>query len=159
LQNAVLFSQDWKGGVLMDKIKSFFVKYKRSLIVAAVVLLLASGVVYYKATAWERDLEITFTKTVYKPQGSYNVEYELFEIKNNTNHSLKDVYAVIEVKDRILGGASWGYGDKIASSILPGETVEYRQYRSQLNKEAKKQNEVLISPDIIIKRIKYKKAN
>lgn len=138
----------------MDKIKSFLVKYKRSLIVAAVVLLLASGVVYYKATAWERDVVVKYTGYEDNPFSKEDTIY-LYEVTNSTNRTLREVTLVFECKAYV--GKKWTYeegGNKLFDTLGPGESKTFKVSRQRM-KDAKGGSSLFY--DYGLKKIKYKK--
>ena len=130
-------------------------KKKICLIVLAIVIIVAAYW-YYSSTQWERDFEIRYVDYV-SDKNNKDYNYYLYEITNKTNHTLTDVYAVISV-ETIYG--DFEYEDSVSHRIKPGETVEYKLYNKDYNREAENRGMELgafsvYSVDIV--KIKYSK--
>lgn len=116
-----------------------------------VVVIIVAAYWYNSSTQWERDFEIRYVDYV----SDGNNSYYLYEITNKTNHTLKDVDAVIYVETMY---GDFEYEDSVSYRVKPGETVEYKLYNKDYKREAEKRGMELgafsvYSVDIV--KIKY----
>ena len=137
--------------------KEFVMKYKVWFLIPLVAILIAGGW-YVSSTQWTRDFDLKYVDYVGESEaGNYSGSaYYLYEITNDTHHTLKNVSVVISVEDILPG--DWKYEDYVVSSIRPGETVEYRLYRNDCEEAAEKQGEsAYMVTSLEIVKIKYSK--
>lgn len=132
-------------------------KTKKWLIIPVLVIIVAV-IWYVSSTQWTRDFDIKYVGYVAEyEKGNYSgSSYEIYEITNNTNRTLKDVYVVILIEDAIID-RDWEYEDKVASSIRPGETVEYKLYQKDCEKALEELGKDPLYFDAEIVKIKYSK--
>lgn len=127
-------------------------KKKMWLLIPLVVILIAV-IWYISSTQWTRDFDLKYVE--YVSDWETGNSYRIYEITNNTNHTLEDVSVIIEVE---YYNGKFKYEDKVAGRIHPGETVEYVLYDKDYEKAAEKQGKYLIyggTPEIV--KIKYSK--
>ena len=137
--------------------KEFVMKYKVWCLIPLVAILIAGGW-YVSSTQWTRDFDLKYVDYVGESEaGNYSGSaYYLYEITNDTHHTLKNVSVVVSVEDILPG--DWKYEDYVVSSIRPGETVEYRLYRNDCEEAAEKQGEsAYMVTSLEIVKIKYSK--
>lgn len=131
------------------------IRHKKLLTISAavfVVVAVIAAVVWSNATAWERDLTVKYVDYV---SAKYDGDsaYYLYEITNNTNRTLRNVYAEIEVFSG--GNWKWTFDDMIDGTIRVGETREYKLFWNDVQKSADERGDKLIMATVDIKRIKY----
>ena len=126
------------------------------LIVAIVVVIWYAS--YNSSTQWTRDFDLKYVDYVGESEkGNYSgSSYEIYEITNNTERTLKDVRVVISIEDLIFE-KHWEYEDTVASSIRAGETVTYKLYRKDCEKALAELGEDPSYFNEEIVRIKYSK--
>ena len=128
-------------------------KKKKWLLVPLLAIIVAA-VWYVSSTQWTRDFDLKYVD--YVSDRETGNSYHIYEITNNTHRTLKDVTVVIEVEDILPG--DWKYEDKVASSIRPGETVEYKLYSKDCEKAAEELGEqASFVTSLEIVKIKYSK--
>lgn len=126
------------------------------LLLAVIIVAIIAAVIWYvSSTQWTRDFDLRYVEYVSDWEtGNYSGKsYELYEITNKTNHTLKEVSVVISV-DAFSDG--FEYEDYVAYSVHPGETVEYRLYSGGYEEAAEEQGKtpnIIHSVDIV--RIEY----
>ncbi len=100
---------------------SRFEKYKKVLIISLVVVVIISGWVYYRSTAWNRYFTVTYIKSEFRnlPSGETSCK-SIYEIKNNTNRSFDKITVVFKCKSL---SERWKYETNLYY-LEPGETVE-----------------------------------
>ena len=127
-------------------------KTKKWLIIPVLVIIVAV-IWYVSSTQWTRDFDLKYVD--YVSDWETGNSYRIYEITNNTHRTLKDVSVVISVE---YYNGEFAYEDKVAYSIHPGETVEYKLYSKDYEKAAEEQGKHLIyggTPEIV--KIKYSK--
>ena len=135
---------------------------KKWLIITMVTLVVIMLVIYgwhRSTTQWTRDLKVVYVDRVSKTDvGNYSESsYDLYEITNTTNGTLKEVVVIVSV-DTIYG--EFEYEDSVSYTIKPGETVEYRLYDKDYQSAAQEQNielGFLSVSSVEIVKIKYTK--
>ena len=119
-----------------------------------VLVIIVAVIWYVSSTQWTRDFDLKYVD--YVSDWETGNSYRIYEITNNTHHTLKDVTVVIEVEDILPG--DWKYEDKVASSIKAGETVEYKLYSKDCEKAAEELGEqASFVTSLEIVKIKYSK--
>lgn len=131
-------------------------KKKVWLLIPLAVILIAV-VLYVSSTQWTRDFDLRYVDYVGESEaGNHSGSaYYIYEITNNTHRTLKNVSVVISVEDVLPG--DWKYEDSVASSIKPGETVEYRLYDKDIEEAAEELGEQACFASGEIVKIKYSK--
>ena len=125
------------------------------LLTVIVVAIIVAVIWYTSSTRWTRDFDIRYVDHIseWETGNHSGKSYDLYEITNTTEHTLKDVYVVISVD---AFHDSFKYEDYVAHSIRPGETVEYRLYSGDYEEAAEEQGKrpiVIHSIDVV--KIKY----
>ena len=110
-------------------------------------------VVWHQSTAWERDLTIQYIdfENVFDDNSC-----KVYEITNNTSHTLKDVAVVIRIENGVLPVKKWNIEDSILD-LEPGETYTYRLYSSMIEKAVEERGEEMLAAQYDIVKINYKK--
>ena len=131
-------------------------KNKKWLLIPLLVIIVAV-MWYVSSTQWTRDFDLKYVDHVSSWESGNNSgdSYYIYEITNNTHRTLKDVRVVILVEDILPG--DWKYEDKVASSIKPGETVEYRLYSKDCEEATEELGEQAVYATTEIVKIKYSK--
>ena len=131
----------------------------KKLLFISLLVILVLVIWYASSTQWTRDFDLKYVDYVSSWETGNNSgdSYCVYEITNNTHRTLKDVSVVILVEDDILE-TSCKYVDEVASSIRPGETVEYRLYDEDVEEAVEELGEhvAFVSSSEIVK-IKYSK--
>jgi hypothetical protein len=129
---------------------------RKRLLVASVIALLVTlivvGVFWYQSTSWKRDLTVKYVE--YVSNRTSGSDYYLYEITNNTNRTLRGVYARVEVLN--LGNWKWTFDDLITSTLRVGETTEYKLFWSKVQKSAEIEGKELSWASVDIKQITYR---
>lgn len=129
---------------------------KKKIWILIPLMVIIVGVVWYvSSTQWTRDFDLKYVDNVNVWETDDGDSYSIYEITNNTHRTLEDVSIVISVE---YYNGEFKYEDKVAHSIHPGETIEYRLCKKDYEKAAEEQGKFLIyggSPEIV--RIKYSK--
>lgn len=126
---------------------------KKMWILISVLVVIVAVIWYSSSTQWTRDFDLKYVD--YVSDWETGNSYRIYEITNNTHHTLTDVSVVIEVE---YYNGEFKYEDSVASRIRPGETVEYVLYDEDYEKAAEEQGKFLIyggTPEIV--KIKYSK--
>ena len=131
---------------------------KKILLLVPVLVVIVAVIWYVSSTQWTRDFDIKYVDYVGESEkGNYSgSSYEIYEITNNTERTLKDVRVVISIEDLILE-KHWEYEDTVASSIKAGETVTYKLYRKDCEKALAELGEDPLYFNEEIVKIKYSK--
>lgn len=131
---------------------------KKIWLLIPLVVIIVAVIWYVSSTQWTKDFDIKYIDYVGETEkGNYSgSSYEIYEITNKTNRTLKDVSVVILVEDAI-SEKSWKIEDDVVSSIRPGETVEYRLYRKDCEKASEELGKHPLYFDAEIVKIKYSK--
>lgn len=134
---------------------------KKWLIIAAIAVVVVLVIYgwHRSTTQWTRDLNVVYVDRVDKTDVGNHSEssYDLYEITNTTNGTLKEVVVIVSV-DTIYG--EFEYEDSVSYTIRPGETVEYRLYDKDYQSAAQEQNielGFLSVSSVEIVKIKYTK--
>lgn len=127
-------------------------KNKKWLIIPLLIIIVVV-IWYVSSTQWTRDFDLKYVDYVSSWEtGNHSGDsYSIYEITNNTHRTLRDVTVVILIKDVVLD-KEWKHEDKVASSLRPGETVEYKLYRNKVLEEL---GEDPLYSDMEIVKIKY----
>ena len=131
---------------------------KKKWLLIPLLIIIVAVIWYVSSTQWTRDFDLKYVDYVgASEKGNLSgSSYYLYEITNNTHHTLKDVSVVILVEDVIPG--DWEYEDHVVHSIKPGETVEYRLYMKDCEKAAEELGEqAYMVTSLEIVKIKYSK--
>lgn len=126
-------------------------------ILAIIVAVIVAVAWYASSTKWTRDFEIKYVEFVNLGRYTTGTDYShyTYEITNNTHHTLKDVWAVIQVDTY---GDDFEYRDFVSYSIKAGETVTYKVYVKDYTAKA---NDLGIDlgykPSVDIVKIEYSK--
>jgi hypothetical protein len=125
-------------------------KKKIWLLIPLLVIIIAV-IWYVSSTQWTRDFDLKYVD--YVSDWENGNSYRIYEITNNTHRTFKDVSVVISVEDFFV---DFKYEDKVAYSIHPGETVEFRLYDTDPEKAAEERGEQLAwATSVEIVKIKY----
>ena len=130
---------------------------KKYLFVIPLLIVAVAVIWYVSSTQWTRDFDLKYVDYVssWETGNHSGKSYELYEITNTTEHTLKEVYVVISVD---AYSDSFEYEDYVAYSIRPGETVEYRLYSGDYEEAAEEQGKTpIIIHSVDIVKIKYSK--
>lgn len=128
---------------------------KKHWLLIPLLLSIVAVIWYVSSTQWTRDFDIRYVDNVNAWETDDGGSYSIYEITNNTNRTLKDVSVVISVE---YYNGKFKYEDKVAYSIHPGETVEYKLSDKDYEEAAEEQGKFLIyggTPEIV--KIKYSK--
>lgn len=129
-------------------------KNKKWLLIPLLAIIVAV-VWYVSSTQWTRDFDLKYVDNVNVWETDKGDSYSIYEIRNNTSRTLKDVSVVISVE---YYNGKFKYEDSVISIIHPGEIVEYVLYDEDYEKAAEEQGKYLIyggTPEIV--KIKYSK--
>ena len=129
-------------------------KNKKWLLIPLLAIIVAV-VWYVSSTQWTRDFDLKYVDNVNVWETDKWDSYSIYEIRNNTSRTLKDVSVVISVE---YYNGKFKYEDSVISIIHPGEIVEYVLYDEDYEKAAEEQGKYLIyggTPEIV--KIKYSK--
>ena len=110
---------------------------KKILLLLPLLVSIVVVIWYGSATQWTRDFDLKYVDYANVWETDNGDSYEIYEITNNTERTLKNVYVVILIEDVILE-REWKIEDKVASSIKPGETVVYELHRKNCKKALEK---------------------
>lgn len=134
---------------------------KKWLIIAAITVVVVLVIYgwHRSTTQWTRDLNVVYVDRVSRTDVGNHSEssYDLYEITNTTDVTLKEVVVIISV-DTIYG--EFKYEDSVSYTIKPGETVEYRLYDKDYQSAAQEQSielGFLSVSSVEIVKIKYTK--
>lgn len=134
---------------------------KKWLIIAAITVVVVLVIYgwHRSTTQWTRDLNVVYVDRVSRTDVGNHSEssYDLYEITNTTDVTLKEVVVIISV-DTIYG--EFKYEDSVSYTIKPGETVEYRLYDKDYQSAAQEQSielAFLSVSSVEIVKIKYTK--
>jgi hypothetical protein len=131
---------------------------KKIWLLVPLMVIIVAVLWYVSSTQWTRDFDLRYVEYVSKGSltESSDYSYYLYEITNNTHHTLKDVSVVILVEDILPG--DWKYEDSVASRIKPGETVEYKLFNKDYKEAAEELGEqAYMVTSVEIVKIKYSK--
>ena len=127
---------------------------KKIWLIIPLVVIVVAVIWYIFSTQWTRDFDLKYVD--YVSDWETGNSYSIYEITNNTHHTLKDVTVVIKVEDILPGDCK--YEDKVSSSIKAGETVEYKLYSKDCEKAAEELGEqASFVTSLEIVKIKYSK--
>lgn len=132
-------------------------KIKLLICIISIVLIVGISFTIWKIndTKWERTFEITYNGYINE---EYSIElsnpYTLYTIKNKTNKTVSSIYAVIKVKT--WEGKSFKFVKQITLDLKAGESIEFKLYASDIEKELDIRNisTYMYNKDII--KIKFK---
>lgn len=132
-------------------------KIKLLICIISIVLIVGISFTVWKIndTKWERTFEITYNGYINE---EYSIElsnpYTLYTIKNKTNKTVSSIYAVIKVKT--WEGKSFKFTKQITLDLKAGESIEFKLYSSDIEKELDNRNisTYMYNKDII--KIKFK---
>lgn len=132
-------------------------KIKLLICIISIVLIVGISFTIWKIndTKWERTFEITYNGYINE---EYSIElsnpYTLYTIKNKTNKTVSSIYAVIKVKT--WEGKSFKFIKQITLDLKAGESIEFKLYASDIEKELDIRNisTYMYNKDII--KIKFK---
>lgn len=132
-------------------------KIKLLICIISIVLIVGISFTIWKIndTKWERTFEITYNGYINE---EYSIElsnpYTLYTIKNKTNKTVSSIYAVIKVET--WEGKSFKFIKQITLDLKAGESIEFKLYASDIEKELDIRNISTYMYDEDIIKIKFK---